>query len=312
MRELDDAPWPHTSSQHPHIVWDAGNGASAAILPDLVAHLPGRHRLLFAEIDGTFPNHHPDPTEAANLVALRDAILADQADFGIAFDGDGDRIGLVDGQGEILWGDHILMLLAREVLAERPGARIIADVKASQGVVDEVTRLGGIAEIACTGHSLIKQRMRESGALLAGEMSGHIFMADRWYGFDDALYAALRIIGLVVRSERSLAALREGLPRYYATPELRFSFPETKTARSIMDEIKAGLDVGAGDEVLTIDGLRVTDGDGWWLVRPSNTQPVLVARCEGRDPDALRRISVKLASLLERVGVTGPSGLGKG
>src|SRR5665213_1891185 len=191
------------------VAWDAGNGATGDVLQRLVARLPGRHILLNETIDGTFPAHHPDPTEAENLLQLQEAVAKNKCDLGIAFDGDGDRIGVVDGDGNILWGDQLLMVLAQEVIAAKPGAQIIADVKASQILFDEIARMGGKPIMWRTGHSLIKSKMAETGAPLAGEMSGHIFYADRYYGYDDALYAAIRLLNILARSETSLAALRE-------------------------------------------------------------------------------------------------------
>jgi len=225
-------------------------------------------------------------------------------DAGIAFDGDGDRIGVVDGEGEILWGDQILALLARPVLAERPGATIIADVKASQVLFDEVTRLGGEPLMWKTGHSLIKTKMAETGAPLAGEMSGHIFFADRYYGYDDALYAALRLLGVVSSTGESLAALRASLPNCVNTPELRF---ETADQRKfgVVKEVHARLAV-EGAMVNTSDGVRVSTADGWWLLRASNTQPALVARCEAWDRAGLMRLKEALVKQLSESGIAPP------
>src|SRR5215469_4069452 len=195
------------------VVWDAGNGATGEAVQLLVKGLPGRHVLLNETIDGRFPVHHPDPTEPKNLKQLQQTVLQEKADVGIAFDGDADRIGVVDGQGRILWGDQILSILARDVLAGRPGATIIADVKASQVLFDEIARLGGQPLMWRTGHSIIKTKMAETGSPLAGEMSGHIFFADTWYGFDDALYAAVRLLSFLARTPASLAELRDALPQ---------------------------------------------------------------------------------------------------
>ena len=205
--------------------WDAGNGAAGEVLVRLAHRLPGSHTLLNAEIDGTFPAHHPDPTVAANLRQLRGTVADFGLDIGIAFDGDGDRIGVVDGEGAIVWADQLLALFAREVLAEHPGATVIADVKSSRVLFDEVARLGGAPLMWRTGHSPIKAKMAEVKAPLAGEQAAHLFFADRYYGFDDALYAAVRLLDLVVRSGRSLAALRAELPATFNTPELRFPCP---------------------------------------------------------------------------------------
>lgn len=214
------------------VAWDAGNGATGQVLQQLVRQLPGRHVLLNETIDGRFPAHHPDPTEVKNLVQLQAAVAERRCDLGIAFDGDGDRIGVVDGKGRILWGDQFMVLLAGDVLRVRPGATIIADVKASQVLFDEIARLGGKPLMWRTGHSLIKTKMAEIGAPLAGEMSGHIFYADHYYGYDDALYAAVRLLAILARGEDSLAAFRDRLPPVVNTPELRFPCPNRVNSRS--------------------------------------------------------------------------------
>ncbi len=288
------------------VVWDAGNGAAGPAMAALTARLPGRHILLNAEIDGRFPAHHPDPTVEENLRQLKDAVRAQRADLGIAFDGDGDRIGVVDGQGRVLWGDQILALLARDVLAGRPGATIIADVKASQVLFDEVARLGGRPLMWRTGHSIIKTKMAETGAPLAGEMSGHIFFADTWYGFDDALYAAVRLLSFLSRAPETLAELRDGLPRALNTPELRFPCRDDRKF-AVVEEVKGRLKAG-GAEFSDVDGVRVTTAEGWWLLRASNTQDVLVARCEAKDAAGLSRQRAALAAEVAASGVALPPG----
>jgi len=288
------------------VAWDAGNGAAGAVMTALTARLPGRHILLNAEIDGSFPAHHPDPTVPENLEQLQAAVRANAADVGIAFDGDGDRIGVVDGQGRILWGDQILALLARDVLAARPGATIIADVKASQVLFDEVKRLGGQPLMWRTGHSIIKTKMAETGAPLAGEMSGHVFFADTWYGFDDALYAAVRFLSYLSRAPQSLAQLRDALPQAINTPELRFPCREDRKF-AVVDEVKARLEQ-AGARFSDVDGVRVTTPDGWWLLRASNTQDVLVARCEAKDAGGLDRLRAALAAQVTASQVPLPAG----
>ncbi|MBF0372355.1 MAG: phosphomannomutase/phosphoglucomutase [Alphaproteobacteria bacterium] len=287
------------------VVWDAGNGAAGEAMVELVKGLPGRHVLLNEVIDGTFPAHHPDPTEPHNLIQLQDAVLAEQADVGIAFDGDGDRIGVIDGQGRILWGDQIMMLLAEDVLKTRPGATIIADVKASQALFDEIARLGGTPLMYRTGHSLIKTKMAETGSPLAGEMSGHIFFADRYFGFDDALYAAVRFLGVVARLPESLSARYDRLPHMVNTPEMRFDCADQRKF-AVIGEVKARLE-REGATVSDIDGVRVSTPDGWWLLRASNTQAVLVARCEARSVDGLKRLRAILASQLTLSGVALPA-----
>ncbi len=289
------------------VVWDAGNGAAGPAMTALTRQLPGRHILLNQDVDGRFPAHHPDPTVAANLEQLQDAVRAHRADVGIAFDGDADRIGVVDGQGRILWGDQILALLARDVLAERPGSTIIADVKASQVLFDEIARLGGQPLMWRTGHSIIKTKMAETNAPLAGEMSGHIFFADKWYGFDDALYAAVRLLSLVARGRESLAELRDALPAAINTPELRFPCREDRKF-AVIDEAKARLR-SAGAKFSDVDGVRVTTKDGWWLLRASNTQDVLVARCEAHDVAGLARLKADLLAQVQASGIAPPDDL---
>jgi phosphomannomutase len=286
------------------VVWDAGNGSAGEAMVKLTAKLPGTHILLNEKIDGSFPAHHPDPTVAKNLVQLQDRVRAEGADLGIAFDGDGDRIGIVDGQARILWGDQILALLASEVLAENPGATIIADVKASQVLFDEIARMGGKPLMWKTGHSIIKTKMAETGSPLAGEMSGHIFFADRWYGFDDALYAAVRAISIVARSKETLAQFRDRLPQAINTPELRFPCSETRKF-AVAEEVKQRLKA-SGADVSDVDGVRVRTKDGWWLLRASNTQDVLVARCEAADEAGLTRLKAALAAQLKLSGIDSP------
>ena len=288
----------------PAVAWDAGNGAAGAVLGAITDGLPGRHVLLNAAVDGMFPAHHPDPTVAENLAQLIDTVRAERCDLGIAFDGDGDRIGVVDGTGAILWGDQLVALLAREVLRERPGATVIGDVKASRVLFDEIARLGGTPLMWRTGHAPIKAKMAEIGAPLAGEMSGHIFFADRYYGFDDALYAALRLLRLIAGEGRSLAALRAELPCPVSTPEVRFPCPDERKFQ-VADEIGERLSA-AGAPFTGIDGVRAESADGWWLLRASNTQPMLVARCEAADDAALQRLKDDLASQLHASGIDPP------
>ena len=286
------------------VAWDAGNGAAGAVLGALVGGLPGRHILLNDTVDGTFPAHHPDPTVPENLTQLIDTVRAERCDLGIAFDGDGDRIGVVDGAGEILWGDQLVALLAREVLHAQPGATVIGDVKASGVLFDEIARLGGTPLMWRSGHAPIKAKMAEIGAPLAGEMSGHIFFADRYYGFDDALYAALRLLKLIDSEGRSLAALRAELPLRVSTPEVRFPCPDERKFE-VAQEIRERL-ATAGARVSAIDGVRAESADGWWLLRASNTQPMLVARCEAKDAEAMQRLKDDLAAQLQLSGVEAP------
>ncbi|HLG86926.1 MAG TPA: phosphomannomutase/phosphoglucomutase [Alphaproteobacteria bacterium] len=290
-----------------NIVWDAGNGATGEILRRLTAKLPGKHTLLFDEIDGRFPNHHPDPTVPENLVDLQRVVAERKADLGIGFDGDGDRIGAIDETGRIVWGDQLLAIYASEVLKERPGATIIADVKASQVLFDEIARMGGKPLMYKTGHSLLKAKMAETGAPLAGEMSGHIFFGDKWYGFDDALYCAVRLVSLVSRSGESLKAIVDRLPTVCNTPETRFDVDAVRKFK-VIDEVKARLAKIDGIKVNDIDGVRVNTPDGWWLVRASNTQEVLVARAESSTQEGLERLKTLLKEQLAQSGISAPAG----
>ena len=288
------------------IGWDAGNGAAGPIVEKLVQKLPGEHFTLFTEVDGSFPNHHPDPTVETNLTALKELVIAQGLDFGIAFDGDGDRIGAVDGRARVIWGDQLMMIFAGPVLHDCPGATIIADVKASQILFDRIADLGGRPLMWKTGHSLIKAKMKETDAPLAGEMSGHIFFKHRWYGFDDALYAAVRLIEAVARSGESLTALMDSMPKSVATPELRFPV-EAARKFAVVNEVLQRLQ-GEGARVDSTDGARVMDADGWWLLRASNTQDVLVARAEAKDEAGLVRLVAEIDQQLAMSGVARTEG----
>jgi phosphomannomutase len=286
------------------VVWDPGNGATGEIVQQLTACLPGRHVLINAAIDGRFPAHHPDPTMPENLVQLQQTVAREGCELGIAFDGDGDRIGVVDATGEIWWGDQLMIVLARDVLARHPGAPILADVKASQVLFDEIARAGGRPVMTETGHSPIKAKLAETGAPLAGEMSGHIFFADGYYGFDDAVYVAVRLLDILARSPQSLAELRRGLPSVVNTPELRFPCTEARKF-AIVREVAGRLKQAAA-EVNEIDGVRVRTADGWWLLRASNTQDVVVARAESGTAEGLARLKAELAAQLAASGVALP------
>ena len=287
-----------------NIVWDNGNGAAGDVLMRLIKHLPGTHTVLFPEIDGKFPNHHPDPTVPKNLEALVAEVAKQKADLGIAFDGDADRIGVVDDGGTMMFGDQLLVVLARDVLKNHPGAKIIADVKASQVLFDEIARAGGKPEMWKTGHSLIKARMAETDCPLAGEMSGHIFFNDHWYGFDDALYAAIRLLGILARGSEKLSTIRQALPQVVNTPELRFNCDDHRKFE-VVKEVTARLRE-AGATMSDIDGVRVNTADGWWLLRASNTQAVLVARCEASTDAGLDRLKSALVTQLVGSGLEAP------
>lgn len=283
------------------IGWDAGNGATGEALEKLVRMLPGEHFTLFTKIDGDFPNHHPDPTVEENLVDLRQLVSEMKLDFGIAFDGDGDRIGAIDSKGRVVWGDQLLAILAEPVLKELPGSTIIADVKASQALYDRIAELGGKPLMWKTGHSLIKAKMKEVDSPLAGEMSGHIFFKHRWYGFDDALYAAIRLIEAIGEMGGSLTALKDAMPAVVNTPEMRFPCSEERKFE-VVTEVLARLKA-EGAQVNDTDGARVNTPDGWWLLRASNTQDVLVARAEAHDEESLKRLTDAIDRELAKSGV---------
>ena len=281
--------------------WDAGNGAAGPALELLAARLPGEHFTLYTEVDGNFPNHHPDPTVPENLEDLRKLVADKNLDFGIAFDGDGDRIGAIDGEGRIIWGDQLLMIYAEDLLGNRPGSIVIADVKASKALFERVAELGGKPLMWKTGHSLIKSKMKQTHAPLAGEMSGHVFFADTYYGYDDALYAAVRLMAASARLGKSVTELRSAMPEVLNTPELRFQVDESRKFAAI-DEVKQRL-AGTGAQVDSTDGVRVTTDDGWWLLRASNTQDVLVARAESQTEEGLARLMAQIDEQLDASGL---------
>ena len=283
------------------IGWDAGNGAAGPILEKLVKLLPGEHHTLYTDVDGRFPNHHPDPTVEANLADLKKLVAEKDLDFGFAFDGDADRIGAIDAKGRVIWGDQLLIILAAPVLEDLPGATIIADVKASQTLFDRIAEMGGTPLMWKTGHSLIKSKMKDTRAPLAGEMSGHIFFKHEWYGFDDALYAAIRTIRAVSASGKSLTELKSEMPVSVATPELRFQVDEARKF-AVIEEVADRL-ASEGANVNATDGVRVKTADGWWLLRASNTQDVLVARAEAKDKAGLDRLMATVNEQLERSGI---------
>ena len=283
------------------IGWDAGNGAAGPVIEKLTKLLPGEHHLLFTEVDGNFPNHHPDPTEEKNLADLKRLVAEKQLDFGLAFDGDGDRIGAIDGLGRVIWGDQLLSILAEPVLKELPGSTIIADVKASQALYDRIAELGGEPLMWKTGHSLIKMKMKETHSPLAGEMSGHIFFAHDYYGFDDAQYAAVRLIRAVHMIGKSMTEIRGAMPAMVNTPEMRFQVDESRKF-AVVDEVLDRLEA-EGAEVNRTDGARVNTADGWWLLRASNTQDVLVARAEAKDQAGLDRLMAMIDAQLAASGI---------
>jgi phosphomannomutase / phosphoglucomutase len=284
-----------------HVVYDCGNGAGALVAPQLFQRLGVRGRGLFCESDGTFPNHHPDPTVPENLEDLIAAVKKDGAEMGVAFDGDADRIGVVDARGDIIWGDRILILYARDVLARTgKGQSIIFDVKCSQALPTEIERAGGKPLMWKTGHSLIKDKMKELHAPIAGEMSGHMFFSEGFYGHDDAMYGAARLMRIVAASGKTIREMLADVPEFVATPEIRIDIPE---------ELKFGLvdravqHFRARHDVIDVDGVRVLFGDGWGLIRASNTQPVIVARYEARSADRLAAIRGEMEGWLRAQGV---------
>ncbi len=284
------------------VVWDPGNGAAGDVVSALAKRIPGEHILINEKVDGTFPAHHPDPTEEKNMLQLIETVRKHGADVGVAFDGDGDRVGAVDAKGRILWGDQLMMLYAADILEKHPGATIIGDVKTSQSLFDKVKELGGTPLIWKTGHSLIKAKIAETGALLAGEMSGHIFFADRYFGFDDGIYAAARLLNILVKSPHTLVEMMDAMPKLHNTPELRIDVPEARKF-AIIGEVAERLK-NAGIAYSDIDGVRVMTGKGWWLLRASNTQAALIARCESADKAALAEMVENLRAQLSSSGVT--------
>jgi phosphomannomutase len=290
------------------IAWDNGNGAAGDVLKKVVQKLNGKHFLLFEEVDGTFPNHHPDPTVEKNLQDLKREIAKEKCDIGIAFDGDGDRIGVMDDEGEILWGDQLLIFYAREILQKNAGATIIADVKASAVLFDEVAKAGGKPLMYKTGHSFVKSKMKETKSPLAGEMSGHIFFADADnHGYDDALYAAIRIINIVVNSGKKLSDLRKELPKTFSTPEIRIEVSEEEKF-GVIEKLQQKMQ-DDGIKFNDVDGIRAMNDGGWFLIRASNTQAVLVARCEADSLQNLDKLKAQLCKMLDFCNVKVPNEL---
>jgi phosphomannomutase len=284
-----------------HVAWDCGHGATGPVVERLAPLLPGRHLLLNTDVDGRFPAHHPDPAVASNLSQLAEAVIAHGCDLGVAFDGDGDRLGVVDGQGRILWADQLLLLLARDLLDKDPEATVVADVKCSRTLFDGVRAAGGRCALSPSGYVLVRETMIAERALLAGELSGHIFFADAWGGVDDALYAAIRTFVALSGLHGGLAEFRESLPPSFATPELRIACPEARKT-----EVVAAVAERLAGEGVSFDprlGVRVERAEGWWLLRASGTEPKLTCRCESVHPDGLDRLRGELRSQLELSGI---------
>jgi len=287
------------------IGWDAGNGAAGPVIERLCARLParipGRHVLLHTRVDGTFPSHHPDPSVDANLADLRDAVAQGRLDFGLAFDGDGDRLGVVDANGRAFTGDALLLLFAEDLLKRQPGATVVGDIKASGALFERVRALGGSPLMWKSGHSHIKSKMKETGALLGGEVTGHVFLADDYYGFDDALYAAVRLIAACIRLGRSVTELHDAMPVMINTPELRFPVEEDRKF-AVIDEVRTRL-AADGADLVAIDGVRVTTPHGWWLLRASNTEAMLTARAESESEAGLAALLAALDAQLAASGI---------
>jgi phosphomannomutase len=301
IKALIDAYDTDTAKKELTVCWDPGNGAAGEVADAVCTQLAGNHTIFNEVIDGTFPAHHPDPTVAENLQQLIDSVKEKGADVGVAFDGDGDRLGVVDSKGRIVWGDQLMVLLARDVLEAYPGSVVIADVKASKVLFDEIAKAGGKPQMWKTGHSLVKAKMAEMDSKLAGEMSGHIFFADRYYGFDDGVYAAVRLLNYLARSEETLEQMIDALPKTHSTPELRIACDDARKF-DVITEVQARLKE-EGADVSTIDGARVDAPEGWWLLRASNTQAALVARCESETEEGLQKLSAILKEQLEKSGV---------
>jgi phosphomannomutase len=297
-----------SSAKELSVAWDPGNGSSGEIVQELIKSLPGKHFLINEKIDGNFPAHHPDPTVENNLVQLKKVVIENSCDLGIGFDGDGDRIGVIDSKGRILWGDQLMVLFARDVLKSHPGAPIITEVKASSVFFDEVTKAGGVPVMWATGHSLIKSKMSELNSPLAGEMSGHIFFADKYFGYDDAIYAAIRLLTILSHSKKSLTELYDGLPKMLNTPELRIDCSEERKF-DVIKEIKNRLGSEVDITVSDIDGVRVETKEGWWLIRASNTQAVLVVRCESTSKRGLSFLKKQIRNQLTASAVELPFNL---
>ena len=294
-----------------HVIMDCGNGATGVVAPQLLDWLPGvSGEVMFAEVDGNFPNHHPDPTIPKNLESLRLRVLETGAELGIAFDGDGDRIGALDETGRVVWGDRLMILFARQIIAQQPGATVIGDVKCSQLLFDAIAAADGEPLMWKTGHSLVKTKMQETGAPLAGEMSGHLFFADRYLGYDDALYAAMRLIELIASGSETIAQCLHDLPEVYSTPELRIDCSDERKFQ-VMDNILRIQHIREqekppGVTFSAIDGVRVSTKDGWWLLRVSNTQPALVARIEAKTRAHLHLLVDELTAILANESVVLP------
>jgi phosphomannomutase/phosphoglucomutase len=282
------------------VVFDCGNGAASLVIEDLMKALGVNAYFMYCDPDGTFPNHHPDPTIEEYIADLREQVLKLKADLGIAFDGDADRIGVIDDRGETIWGDRLLIMFARNVLKEKKGQKIIFEVKCSQALPEAIEAAGGEPIMWKTGHSLLKKKMKETGAIIGGEMSGHLFFADRYHGYDDAVYTSARLIELLAREGKKASELLSDIPKYYTTPEIRLEVSSDQEKFEISK--KATEYFKKNYEVIDVDGVRILFGDGWGLVRASNTQPVLVVRFEAKTQERLDEIRKLVISKLQEFG----------
>jgi phosphomannomutase/phosphoglucomutase len=281
-----------------NVVVDAGNSTAGPVAPRIFRGLGCQVTELFCELDGRFPNHHPDPTVPENLQHLISAVKKTGAEVGVAYDGDADRLGLVDRHGRIVWGDEMLILFARDILRQRPGATVVSEVKCSQRLFDDIAQRGGTPVMWKTGHSLLKAKMRETGALLGGEMSGHIFFADRYFGYDDAIYASCRVMEILAKNQKEVAELLADLPASFTTPEIRVDCPDEikfRLAEKVCEHFRGKYDI------VDIDGVRVQFADGWGLVRASNTQPILVLRFEAKTREKLAEYKAMVEGVVEDV-----------
>jgi len=311
-RDFLSAKFSHIPKNHRlHVVIDCGNGAASLVAKEVLEELGCQVTGLYCELDGNFPHHHPDPTVMENLEDLIRQVTKSKADIGIGYDGDADRIGVIDDTGQILWGDRLLLLFARDVLMEHPGGTIISEVKASQVFYDDIQRRGGRGIMWKTGHSLIKAKMKQENALLAGEMSGHLFFADRYYGYDDAIYASCRLIEILVKHQKPLSTLLIDVPQTIVTPEIRVECSDDQKFNLVDGVVKKLQEIFSLPssskphplirDLITIDGVRVIFEDGWGLIRASNTQPALVLRFEASSPAQLQTIRQFLEEQLTAV-----------
>jgi phosphomannomutase/phosphomannomutase/phosphoglucomutase len=284
------------------VVVDCGNGAAGAIAPQILREWGCEVIELYCESDPAFPNHHPDPVQIENCRDLIQAVIDNQADLGLGFDGDGDRLGVISSDGGLIWGDMLMILFWREILPQHPRTKCIVEVKCSQALIDEIEKLGGQVVLYKTGHSLIKAKMKAIDAVFSGEMSGHMFFADEYYGYDDAVYAAGRILRILSHTDSDINQLLSDVPKYYSTPELRIKTTEQEKFK-VVERVRSYFGSHCQYEIIDIDGARILFPNGWGLVRASNTGPELIVRCEGNTPEALEKIVQELFAYLNELGL---------